>query len=246
MSTAQWSIVIALAIVTDAGLGAAGPGEGQGVLGIKGRNGAADALDGTPEETALTPADGSAALKLVERALGCGTNSFDGATPVLMAGGHTEPISAIRVGDRVVATDPATGTTSPHTVTALHLNQDTDLTNLTVTDSKRHQTVVHTTQHHPFYDDTAHTWLDASQLRPGDRLHPLTGQPVTVTAITNFISSRPMYNLTIETDHTYYDLAGWWVGPHGKGGTLIVREGDQGTFMQPGTGYDYFKSQVAE
>jgi hypothetical protein len=207
MRTAQWFIVIALAIVMDAGLGAAEPGEGQGVLGIKGRNGAADALDGIPEETALTPDDGSAALKLVERALGCGTNSFDGATPVLMADGHTRPISAIRVGDRIVATDPATGTTSPHTVTALHLNQDTDLTNLTVTDSQHHTAVIHTTQHHPFYDDTVHAWLDASQLRPGDKLHPLTGQPVTVTAITNFISSQPMYNLTIETDHTYYVLA---------------------------------------
>jgi hypothetical protein len=208
MSTAQWFIVIALAIVMDAGLGAAEPGEGQGVLGIKGRNGAADALDGIPEETALTPDDGSAALKLVERALGCGTNSFDGATPVLMADGHTRPISAIRVGDRIVATDPATGTTSPHTVTALHLNQDTDLTNLTVTDSQHHTAVIHTTQHHPFYDDTLHAWVDASKLHPGDKLHPVAGEPVTVRIVTNFISSRTMYNLTIETDHTYYVVAG--------------------------------------
>ncbi|MFJ5972750.1 polymorphic toxin-type HINT domain-containing protein [Streptomyces sp. NPDC093060] len=38
---------------------------------------------------------------------------------------------------------------------------------------------------------------------------------------------------------------GWWVGPS-QGGTMIIREGNKGTFMQPGRGYAYYQEQVQE
>jgi RHS repeat-associated protein len=166
-------------------------------------------VDGWIPETAL-PAEGSAALDEDLDLAACMLRgeSFDASTLVLMASGATKPISAVRVGDKVLATDPATGVTSPHIVTSLHLNQDTQLTDLTVVDSHHHSTVIHTTQHHPFYDDTLGAWVDASELRPGDELHPLAGELATVTSISSFVSLRPMYNLTIEGDHTYYVVAG--------------------------------------
>jgi hypothetical protein len=135
-------------------------------------------------------------------------NSFAASTGVQMADGTTKPIDHVKIGDKVTATDPTTGKTSARTVTALHLNQDTQLTDLSLQDANGHTTIVHTTQHHPFYDNTLHKWVDATQLRTGDQLLSLTGQTVTVTSVRSFTDLRPMYNLTIDTDHTYYVIAG--------------------------------------
>ncbi|WP_309505732.1 Hint domain-containing protein, partial [Streptomyces phytophilus] len=48
----------------------------------------------------------------------CESNSFTAGTPVLMADGTTKPIEDVKVGDKVLATDPETGKTSIETVTA--------------------------------------------------------------------------------------------------------------------------------
>ncbi|WP_203924604.1 polymorphic toxin-type HINT domain-containing protein [Rugosimonospora africana] len=138
----------------------------------------------------------------------CGGNSFDQHTGVLMANGTTEPINQVKIGDEVLATDPTTGTTAPRHVTALHLNQDTGLTDLTVATSDGSTAALHTTQHHPFWDATRHAWIDAADLLPGDRLHTLDGQVETVAAVHSFTQQHPMYNLTIETTHTYFVIAG--------------------------------------
>ncbi|WP_220189666.1 Hint domain-containing protein, partial [Streptomyces phytophilus] len=48
----------------------------------------------------------------------CESNSFTAGTPVLMADGTTKPIEDVKVGDKVLTTDPETGKTSIETVTA--------------------------------------------------------------------------------------------------------------------------------
>ncbi|MFV2013776.1 MULTISPECIES: Hint domain-containing protein, partial [unclassified Micromonospora] len=45
-------------------------------------------------------------------------NSFTPGTKVLTADGTTKPIEQVKPGDKVIATDPETGTTSIETVTA--------------------------------------------------------------------------------------------------------------------------------
>ena len=80
---------------------------------------------------------------------GCPCHSFTPDTRVVMADGTTKPLKDIRLGDTVHATDPTTGATSTKQVTALHHNQDTDLTDLTVTTSSGARAVIHTTQKHP-------------------------------------------------------------------------------------------------
>jgi hypothetical protein len=125
-----------------------------------------------------------------------------------MADGHPKPIDQVDVGDDVVSTDPQSHATGIHTVVALHRNHDTDLTDLTVTDSRGHVAVLHTTQHHPFWDETANAWVDASRLRVGDHLHTGTDSVETVVAIRSFTSVHDMYNLTVDTVHTYYVIAG--------------------------------------
>ncbi|BCB79618.1 hypothetical protein Pflav_060280 [Phytohabitans flavus] len=59
-------------------------------------------------------------------------NSFAPGTHVLMADGSTKPIEDVEVGEEVVATDPITGRTEAKAVTAVHLNLDHDLTDLTI------------------------------------------------------------------------------------------------------------------
>jgi RHS repeat-associated protein len=135
-------------------------------------------------------------------------NSFDGQTPVLMADGHAKPIDQVNVGDDLVTTDPLSHATGAHTVVALHRNHDTDLTDLTVTDGRGHVAVLHTTQHHPFWDETANAWVDAGQLRVGDHLYTGTATIETVIGVRSFTGSHDMYNLTVEDVHTYYVLAG--------------------------------------
>jgi RHS repeat-associated protein len=135
-------------------------------------------------------------------------HSFTPDTPVLMADRTTKPIKDVTVGDTVTATDPATGVTSGREVTAHHTNQDTDLTDLTITTETGSTETIHTTQHHPFWNSTTSEWTDASQLKPGDRLHTPTGQQVTVTGVTNHTGDQPMNDLTIATTHTYYVIAG--------------------------------------
>jgi hypothetical protein len=136
-------------------------------------------------------------------------HSFDPDTPVVMADGSTKKIKDVKVGDKVLATDPATGKTAARTVTALHINQDTDLTDITIRTPDGSTAVLRTTQQHRFWDATTRTWVDAAHLQPGHALRTASGATLTtVVAIHNHPGSHQMRDLTVVTDHTYYVIAG--------------------------------------
>jgi len=149
---------------------------------------------------------GRGEFKLIQMA--CRTHSFDADTRILIADGTTKPISQVEINDQVLATDPTTGTTAARAVNALHLNMDTEFTDLTTTDSQGHSNVLHTTPHHPFWNQTRHAWVDAAHLKPGDQLGSTGERKITVTAVHSFTQRHLMYDLTIATDHTYYVVAG--------------------------------------
>ena len=135
-------------------------------------------------------------------------NSFAGDTLVLRGDGSKARIEDLKPGDKVMATDPATGQTSARQVLFTHENVDTDLTDLTVTDAAGHTQVIHTTPHHPFWDESRQAWVDAGDLRPGEHLYASGGSVLTVTATRAFTTTRLMFNLTVGTVHTFYVLAG--------------------------------------
>ncbi|MDI6103023.1 polymorphic toxin-type HINT domain-containing protein [Actinoplanes sp. NEAU-A12] len=135
-------------------------------------------------------------------------NSFDADTSVLMADGSTKPINAVKLHDQVRATDPITNVTGAREVTALHLNQDTALTDVQVRDDQGVLGTINTTAEHPFWNATRHAWIDAEDLNPGDELRTATGAVAAVATSTSFTGNQPMYNLTIADIHTYYVLAG--------------------------------------
>lgn len=168
------------------------------------------------------------------RASPCGRHSFDPQTAVLMADGSTKKIEDIELGDEVTATDPETGTTSAKPVTKLWVNHDTDLTDVTIrvktattkgaNASKPSKlatagaalvtaaavavgtttTVLHTTQHHPFWDRTTSTWVNAADLKPGTELKTDEGATAEVVAVDNFTGAKDMRDLTVADVHTYH------------------------------------------
>lgn len=144
-----------------------------------------------------------------------------------MADGTTRPISEVGIGDKVLATDPATGQTTAQPVTMLHLNRDIDLTDVTVStapageeapvgEGKGDHTVrgpttavLHTTAHHPFWDATIGHWTDAAQLKAGEStLITPDGQTQYVVAVDTLVAAKDMRDLTVDRIHTYYVIAG--------------------------------------
>jgi hypothetical protein len=110
---------------------------------------------------------------------------------------------------RIMASEVAgsAGQDTAESVTALHLNQDTDLADVTVAGPDG-ATVLHTTQHHPFWNETRHHWTDAADLRPGDRLHAADGSVQIVLKVVVFTGHQQMRDLTVARLHTYYVVAG--------------------------------------
>ncbi|HCT76362.1 MAG TPA: hypothetical protein DGG94_01645 [Micromonosporaceae bacterium] len=157
---------------------------------------------------------------------GCSGHSFDAATPVLMADGSAKPIEDIQVGDEVLSTDPETGESTSQPVTQLHLNLDEDLIDVVVSPqpvavvqtagegngdrSTRGPTAtLHTTQHHPFWDATSKSWVNAADLEPGEStLVGPDGQIQYVAAIQIVHGFKFMHDLTVGTIHTYYVVVG--------------------------------------
>jgi RHS repeat-associated protein len=150
--------------------------------------------------------------------------SFSGTTPVLLASGKAVPISKIKVGDRVKATDPATGRSSDRAVTAVMVHRDDDLLDVAVHNSDGSDSVIHATAHHPFWDDTHHRWVEAAHLREGDRLHTPDGVIVTVAVLIPVPGTADMWDLTVDGDHDFYVVA---LDIHGvTGAPVLVHNAD--------------------
>ncbi|WP_157890779.1 polymorphic toxin-type HINT domain-containing protein [Mycolicibacterium goodii] len=153
----------------------------------------------------------------------CAGQSFTPDTLVLLADGTSRPISQLRVGDRVWSTDPVSGHSGPQSVQAVLVNHDTDLLDLTITNNAGESSVINTTSGHPFYSPTrAHStisglaatttptqaygpgWTEAKDLRPGDALYTPNNAAAQVETTTPVTGTADMWDLTIETTHTFY------------------------------------------
>ncbi|WP_275592942.1 RHS repeat-associated core domain-containing protein [Actinokineospora baliensis] len=133
-------------------------------------------------------------------------NSFIAGTLVLLADGSTKPIEEVRVGD-VVANSAPGGGVEAHPVTDLHItDKDTTYVTLTVAHGGGVGRVV-VTDHHLFFDTERRVWTRADELALGTRLRTPDGTAVVADARVHTMTTRT-YDLTVETVHTYYVLAG--------------------------------------
>ncbi|MFI0941853.1 polymorphic toxin-type HINT domain-containing protein [Streptomyces sp. NPDC021020] len=139
-----------------------------------------------------------------------GQCSFDPDTRILLKDGRTKPIEDVRVGDEVESANPENGKhRGARQVTATFVHLDSDLVDVVVLNGDGTTATLHTTNNHPFWDDSAHAWTRAGALPQGHHLVTDTNASVTVAAIRHLPSpAQDMYNFTVEGLHTYYVLAG--------------------------------------
>jgi RHS repeat-associated protein len=125
--------------------------------------------------------------------------SFSADTLVLMADGTKKPISEVRAGDYVRATDPETGETGPREVIATLPHLDKLLTLETSSGE------VVTTEDHRYWNATDREWQESQHLGAGDQLLTANGDRVTVKGIdwTSALSDAA-YDLDIADLDTFY------------------------------------------
>jgi hypothetical protein len=158
------------------------------------------------EATVESKADAAMLARLIEQLkTTCGApNSFAPDTPVLLADGTSKPISDVRVGDRVVSTDPVTGVTEPEPVTHTIVGSGAKrLVDITVGPA-----TVTATRNHPFWVPDLAQWVPAGNLAAGQLLRTGAGTRAQVTAIHPYTARTTVHNLTVAGHHTYYALAG--------------------------------------
>ncbi|MGP3954635.1 RHS repeat-associated core domain-containing protein [Nonomuraea sp. 3N208] len=139
-------------------------------------------------------------------------SSFVPGTLVLMANGTHKRIEDLKVGDKVRATDPVTGRTTPETVLAtITSHGDKQLVRITVDtdgDQGKGTGMVISTAEHPFWVIGRGDWVSAANLHKGMKLRDVTGDAVTVIAVSSFRNeNRRVHNLTVENVRTYYVAA---------------------------------------
>ncbi|WP_406516078.1 polymorphic toxin-type HINT domain-containing protein [Streptomyces sp. NBC_00873] len=169
-----------------AGLAAGGKDGSHGVLnGDLGRSGGASRVKGT----------------------NC-PNSFTPDTQVELSSGSTKAIEDVKVGEKILATDPETGKSESRTVLAtITTNDDKDFTELLIGTAHGDASII-TTSHHPFWSPSKHAWIDAGDLKAGMRLRTDKGATPTIEATRPFRQRLVTRNLTVDGLHTYYVLAG--------------------------------------
>ncbi|GAA2774503.1 polymorphic toxin-type HINT domain-containing protein [Streptomyces showdoensis] len=166
------------------------------------------------EEAAKAEPDAApAAIENAEAGASCpiggAPHSFPAGTRVQLADGTTKSIEEVKEGDQVLATDPQTGKTRTQTVERLITTpDDKEFTDLTLTSADGKSSSLTTTWHHPFWDATARRWTEASTLTSGHELRAPDGTPITITHVRNYHHTVVTYDLTVDSLHTYYVLAG--------------------------------------
>ncbi|MCA6090565.1 hypothetical protein LE181_00005, partial [Streptomyces sp. SCA3-4] len=135
-------------------------------------------------------------------------NSFTADTPVVMADGTTKAIQNVRTGDKVLASDPATGTTEGRPVDKVIAGKgEKHLVTLTVDTDGDKGGATHTitaTEGHPFWTANPQAWVKAGELKPGALLRTSAGTWVKVTATSARTENLQVFNLSVSALHTYY------------------------------------------
>ena len=175
-------------------------------LGEEAASTAAETGASTVEEGASSEAASGEAPAESEPGPSCGGESFTAGTKVLLASGAAIPISKLKPGDKVLATNTKTGKTSAEPVTAVLLHHDTDRYDLTV--KTAHGTaVIDTTSSHLLWDVTSDRWVKAAALRHSSYLRTPSGAEVSVVG--GYVPANAagwMWDLTVPGggDHDFY------------------------------------------
>ncbi len=125
------------------------------------------------------------------------TSCFAAGTPVLTREGP-RPIEEIRVGDVVLAQDPASGALGYHPVTTTYHNPPTPTVRVEVQGDDE---PIVATGIHRFWK-AGRGWVMARDLRPGDSIRILGG--VATVASVSLDAIRPVFNLEVDGARTFF------------------------------------------
>jgi hypothetical protein len=124
---------------------------------------------------------------------------------------------------RLVQTKPTTGETENRQVTnTIRTDYDEQYVDLTIRGADKSQHKITATDNHPFWSVSRSAWVAADQLRPGELLRTAAGAFVQVTAVKQHHARQRTYDLTIDSVHTYYVVAG--------GTAVLVHNADGGWY----------------
>ena len=153
--------------------------------------------------TEVTVSAGSA-LKDAAKSCVVGGKSFTATALVLLGDGKAIPISSLKPGQKVLATNTTTGQTRAEAICVVIVHYDTNLYDLKIRASGR-TAVIGTTSNHPIWDATTRAWTDGATLHPCDHLRTPAGQYATVIGgRTPTQHDSWMWDLTIPGDHDFY------------------------------------------
>jgi RHS repeat-associated protein len=171
---------------------------------------AANAVDNAMDAAKLVNkvdnvADTAKALKNGAEELGsCLVNSFKADTDVETSEGPKD-ISAIQIGDYVLAWDESSGTVGYYEVTNAFHHTDAVVTEVILGGEW-----IETTPEHPFYVEDK-GWVEAEDLKIGDEVRQADGTTGRVWLKWNVYKTQEMYNLTVDTAHTFFVGEGQWL-----------------------------------
>jgi hypothetical protein len=169
------------------------------------------AVDAAAEGASETAAEGAGAEAGDEVGHSCtvGGESFTAGTKVLLASGAAVPISQLRIGDKVVATNTKTGKTQAESVVGVLVHHDTDLYDLNIRDHGR-TAVIDTTSNHLFWvpgiGGHRGRWIKAAALHYGTHLRT-PGARDTAVVVGGYVPRQRegwMWDLTITPSHDFY------------------------------------------
>ena len=130
--------------------------------------------------------------------------SFSEDTPVTTDNGEKE-ISEIEVGDSVLAWNQEEGVIDYYPVTATIAEEHQITVNLIIDGEW-----IKTTPEHPFFTEE-YGWIQAGVLKPGLHILKSDMESGLVWLVWEAHISEAMYNLTVDTAHTYFIGDGQWL-----------------------------------
>jgi RHS repeat-associated protein len=130
--------------------------------------------------------------------------SFSAETDVSTLEGAKD-IAAIEIGDHVLAWNEVDGTLGYYEVTAVMAHADETLTELIIDGEW-----IETTPEHPFYVE-GKGWTPAEDLQIGDQIRQADGTMGLVWLKWTAYRTQEMYNLTVDTAHTFFVGEGQWL-----------------------------------
>ncbi len=147
---------------------------------------------------------------------------FVAGTLIMTANGRIA-IENIKVGDKVISTNPETFETAEKTVLETYIREDSKLIHLVIKGEE-----IVTTETHPFYVKDK-GFVNAGELKVGDKLLDIDGNILLLEKFDVELTDEPttVYNFQVEDFHTYHvGEFGVWV--HNSNCKLI--RNDDGTY----------------